>query len=253
MNGSSEAPDTPPSVMPDISNMPRRRIIASAGCRAVRQYPRDLVDSAVVARAAAVCRFKLDERTENFVRLKVGFNWRSWGESIDVAMHGIGDQMIVDVRSQCTWPMTVVDWGKNERNVTLLFQELDALLPPSMGGSKIALCPSCGAALVDARDDACRGCSFAVQEDWPTEVRSGWPWRPVLAATMLFTVGLGAVAFLVDILVNGGQLIIRGPLILRVPLWAVMTIAVGVLLLLMLTGIFQRRKRKEARVQNARS
>ena len=244
--------DTPPTVI-DISRMPRRRSIAPAGCRAVRRYPRNVVNTAVIARTAAACRFELVERSETFVGMKVGLNWRSFGESIDVALHDIGDQTIVEVHSQSILPTTVVDCNKNERNVTLLFQELDALLPPNIGGSKIALCPSCGAALVDARNDACRGCSLAVQGDWPTEVLSGWPWRPVLAVSMLLIVGIEALFLAVDILLLGGQLIIRGSLILQVQVSASLTIAVGVLLLMMLTRKLQRRKRTKGQVQEART
>ena len=70
---------------------------------------------------------------------------------------------------------------------------------------------------------------------------------------MLLIVGVQGAFVAVDILLVDGQLVPRGLLIVKVVVWTSLTIAVGVLLLLLITEIYKHRKRTEARAQNARS
>lgn len=45
----------------------------------------------------------------------------SYGESLTVSIHRDG---MLEARSVCVWPMQIFDWGKNERNIDRLFQNL---------------------------------------------------------------------------------------------------------------------------------
>ncbi|MEO7674876.1 MAG: hypothetical protein ABIU09_12465 [Pyrinomonadaceae bacterium] len=50
------------------------------------------------------------------------FRWECVpGERLTVAIHQGGT---VEVRSVCVWPMQIFDWGKNERNIDRLFENL---------------------------------------------------------------------------------------------------------------------------------
>jgi len=50
---------------------------------------------------------------------------RSWGENIDVR---IDAEDRVDITSECRFPLTLVDWGKNRWNVERIFTRLESLL-----------------------------------------------------------------------------------------------------------------------------
>ncbi|MHC4138078.1 MAG: hypothetical protein ACYS0K_24325 [Planctomycetota bacterium] len=48
--------------------------------------------------------------------LVVGINWRSWGEFVTIEP----EPGSIRVRSRCSFPLQIVDWGKNEWNVDLV-------------------------------------------------------------------------------------------------------------------------------------
>lgn len=52
----------------------------------------------------------------------VSVNWLSWGETLTV---DVADNGKVRARSRCALPTQCFDWGKNKRNVTRFFKELE--------------------------------------------------------------------------------------------------------------------------------
>jgi hypothetical protein len=52
----------------------------------------------------------------------------SWGERYRIRVFDKGD---VEMFSQCKFPLTVVSWGKNKRNVRRFFQSLEKAILPS--------------------------------------------------------------------------------------------------------------------------
>ena len=52
-------------------------------------------------------------------------NSRSWGENIHVYLD---TEDGVDITSECRFPLTVADWGKNRWNVKRIFTRLESLL-----------------------------------------------------------------------------------------------------------------------------
>lgn len=43
--------------------------------------------------------------------------WRSWGEKVTVHVDQDSDGTLVRIRSACAFPLQVIDWGVNRRNV----------------------------------------------------------------------------------------------------------------------------------------
>ena len=57
----------------------------------------------------------------------IGISMWSWGENFTIEMNGDGT---VRMRSVCSFPLTIVSWGKNKRNVNEFFTHLGLLLEP---------------------------------------------------------------------------------------------------------------------------
>jgi len=57
----------------------------------------------------------------------IGISIWSWGENFTIDIDGDGT---VHMRSVCSFPWTIVAWGKNKRNVNELFSQLGMLLLP---------------------------------------------------------------------------------------------------------------------------
>ncbi|MFV0533160.1 MAG: hypothetical protein ACK5MR_05850 [Cumulibacter sp.] len=51
------------------------------------------------------------------VQAKVGMGALSWGEKITVTLQPIDGGTGVHIRSQCAFPLQLVDYGKNKKNV----------------------------------------------------------------------------------------------------------------------------------------
>lgn len=52
-------------------------------------------------------------------------SFSSWGENITIHFSIYNDtQTLVEIKSECTLPTQVVDWGKNKKNVTAIMSYL---------------------------------------------------------------------------------------------------------------------------------
>ena len=61
---------------------------------------------------------------ENQIFAKVGINWKSWGESIHIALK----ENRISIESKCWWDTQCFDWGKNKDNVMLFLLKLNPSL-----------------------------------------------------------------------------------------------------------------------------
>ena len=81
-----------------------------------REKLRDVVSCAVQDIQERYPRFRIEQQTSTSTVLRYGMNWSSWGERITITPeHGS-----IRVVSECTFPLQVIDWGKNRKNVELV-------------------------------------------------------------------------------------------------------------------------------------
>lgn len=63
------------------------------------------------------------------MRGTVGTSWLSWGETVSATIGHGPHGAVVQVRSESTLPTTLVDWGKNRKNVEGVVNHLRGLVP----------------------------------------------------------------------------------------------------------------------------
>ena len=78
----------------------------------------DAVDAALEDIGAAGIRWPDDD----FARASMGFSLWSYGEDLTVEVSDDGE---VTVTSECSFPLQLVDWGKNSRNCRRLLDAID--------------------------------------------------------------------------------------------------------------------------------
>lgn len=235
---------TPPTSRVHVTN---RGKTFTASCRMVYVYPQDSVDLKLISQAAIDCGFKMRETTQHFCRFKSKINWRSWSEEITAHLELTDNKVLIDTRSVCSLPTTIVDWGKNKTNTTNLFERINTLLPTEAQGSVLQLCPSCGLVLKDPCEKFCRECASPVRENWPMQIRTGLPGRLFIAAGLLLVFLVLALFLAVTALVMEeypDQLLSN---IISVA-WGVVTISGGVLLAMLLFAVRKRLKKLKSEV-----
>lgn len=69
------------------------------------------------------CKFNIKSIDENsgIIHAKSKLSFWSWIEKIDIK---IGDNGSVSMKSECSLPTQIIDWGKNKRNVKKFFNAL---------------------------------------------------------------------------------------------------------------------------------
>lgn len=67
--------------------------------------------------------------TDTTFTARVPINFSSWGENITIVLSPLDGGTRVSVRSTCAFPLQVVDWGKNRRNVTHILASIESRLP----------------------------------------------------------------------------------------------------------------------------
>lgn len=80
-----------------------------------------------------------------------GVSFSSWGENIQITITvnpGNSNYTDVFVRSECSMPTQIVDWGKNQENLNKIFTYLNQFVPVTpVQAPAAAFCTSCGTAL----------------------------------------------------------------------------------------------------------
>lgn len=67
--------------------------------------------------------------TDTTFTASVPISFSSWGEKLTIALSPLNGGTHVSVRSTCLFPLQIVDWGKNRRNVTRLLASIESRLP----------------------------------------------------------------------------------------------------------------------------
>jgi hypothetical protein len=70
-------------------------------------------------------RVRRSDLAGGWVEARTRVTFRSYSESIRVY---VDDDDQVHVTSECRWPMTVIDWGKNRWNVRRILTHLTSIL-----------------------------------------------------------------------------------------------------------------------------
>lgn len=80
-----------------------------------------------VKTALEKCNFPIESmnESEGVIQAKAKFNLWSWSEKIVIK---IDDNGKVSMKSECSLPTQIIDWGKNKRNVKKFFKTLESLL-----------------------------------------------------------------------------------------------------------------------------
>ncbi len=55
--------------------------------------------------------------------------WRSWGENVEAWISQGPEGAAIQLRSECSLPTQVIDWGKNRKNVERIVGALRQLVP----------------------------------------------------------------------------------------------------------------------------
>ena len=82
----------------------------------------DAVDAALVDIGIRNARWSSDA---TMVKASTGMNLWSWGENLTIYVDAAGN---VDVQSQCSFPLQLIDWGKNRRNCNRLLDAVEQRL-----------------------------------------------------------------------------------------------------------------------------
>ena len=70
-------------------------------------------------------RVRRSDLAGGWVEARTRISMRSWSENVYVYLD---DENQVHISSECWWPVTVIDWGKNRSNVRRIAALLTALL-----------------------------------------------------------------------------------------------------------------------------
>jgi hypothetical protein len=70
-------------------------------------------------------RVRRSDLAGGWVEARTRISIRSWSENVSIYLD---DENQVHVSSECSWPTTVIDWGKNRWNVRRIFTNLTSIL-----------------------------------------------------------------------------------------------------------------------------
>lgn len=63
-------------------------------------------------------RISLRDQAEGRLAATIPFSFKSFGETVQVEVSGVDGDIRIQVKSASRLPTTLVDWGKNDDNVT---------------------------------------------------------------------------------------------------------------------------------------
>lgn len=86
-----------------------------------------------VASIPGVRSWNADE-AQGVITASVGWSWMSWGEAIRVDVQPDAGAVLVRVASKPKLPTTIVDYGRNLRNVETVLRRLDRTFSGGSGG-----------------------------------------------------------------------------------------------------------------------
>jgi len=84
------------------------------------------VKSALASMGGSVSK---DEQAKGVIEAKVSVSLFSWGENVRISVAPADGGSVVSVESRSRFPLTLIDWGKNKRNVNRFLDSLNASTP----------------------------------------------------------------------------------------------------------------------------
>lgn len=83
------------------------------------EYSADrVVQAAINALWASGAKVQDVYQAEHIIKAKKGISWKSWGEHITVLVSAMSlEQSVVRIESRASWPLQVIDWGRNAENI----------------------------------------------------------------------------------------------------------------------------------------
>lgn len=184
-------------VTPSLSILP---CMTPATFREVRKYVRGDVQPEVVARAGRQLRMKLAESGHELITLTVRPSLWSFGERVTAALGSVDGCSLVDITSSCVLRTQIADFGRNERNVRRLFDEIDKVLGDECEHVQCPLCGGCGYLLVEIPSGICTECGHEHSaNDRPREQEVAIL-KQAMAVAVVITAFEVALCFLFDLL-----------------------------------------------------
>lgn len=73
------------------------------------------------------CKFRpvVEDMAEGLIEAKVLPGLLSWGEKITIQV----EEGAITVKSECVYPLQLIDWGKNKKNVKRFFEKISEVHP----------------------------------------------------------------------------------------------------------------------------
>lgn len=150
----------------------------AANSNGTRVYPwpvQNIINELRSPRLAGMLRFYWQSNGPQPLQFnfKHSASFTSWGEHISVTLYPINEnETSVNIRSECSMPTQIIDWGQNSDNINLLFRHLEIHVPQTLQNpypnnqapmqNAMAQCPTCGRPLTpDSR--FCPGCGTKLQ------------------------------------------------------------------------------------------
>lgn len=149
---------------------------------------------------------KLTESNHALLTFTARLNLWSWGEQVEVALGFLDGFGVVDITSSCLMRRQIADFGKNERNVRRLFDEIDKVLGDESEHVQCLLCRQCDYLLVGIPEGRCPECGHEHSpDDMPRKQEAGTLKNVIVIAIVVSGLEFIAISLL-DLFGAGGFL-----------------------------------------------
>ena len=109
-----------------------RKVMHKRSDREYFPYPIDLMHKACINAINKNKRFSLvaDDTSTGEIKARVGISLWSWGENVTISLNAESDtDTSLVISSNPVFKLTLVDYGKNRRNINTLLAAINAELP----------------------------------------------------------------------------------------------------------------------------
>jgi len=128
------------------------------GYREIRQYDHFQPGMVKLHEVAKSCQFVLADMSSDSARMRSRLNRWSYGEKIELFLSEINESLVVEISSQCVFPLQIEDWGKNRKNVQQLFTAIEHQLN-AVTYITVPVCGHCDYRLIGHQGDHCPECN----------------------------------------------------------------------------------------------
>ncbi|MCU0422807.1 MAG: hypothetical protein MUC81_08360 [Bacteroidia bacterium] len=76
-------------------------------------------------------KVKYEDIAEGIILFDVGMSLISWGEKFKIVITSVTPNLTrVEIASEAAFSLQIIDWGKNNENISKFFEELNSLFNP---------------------------------------------------------------------------------------------------------------------------